>query len=398
MSKNKKFFWLKLKEDFFENDDIKMLESMPNGMAYSNFYLKLLCKSIKSNGVLRYKNILPYTPEMLSAATCVNIDIVKSALEKFIALKMVEILDDGALYLMDIENMMGSETDSAERVRRYRENIKGEKLIEIEEIQKQPLTDAERQRKYRAKKNCEMKQHVPLIEDFQNNKRYGGNYYLVMQRDKYKCAECGNIENLCVHHIDGYDENKPQNNNVNKMIVLCRSCHSKIHNNTDIDEDILNSIDYYNDSVTNLCNANVTTCNANVQTCNTEIEKELYIDIEKDIELKKSKEKKTKTIVFAIPTVSEIKEYCKERKNNVDAEKFFNHYESNGWMVGKTKMKNWQAAVRNWEKNSFDNNKVEKESYNNNDFANIDTSEDLISMLDKDGWFDNPENLKDIPF
>ena len=273
MSKNKKFFWLKLKEDFFENDDIKMLESMPNGMAYSNFYLKLLCKSIKSNGVLRYKNILPYTPEMLSAATCVNIDIVKSALEKFIALKMVEILDDGALYLMDIENMMGSETDSAERVRRYRENIKSEKLIEIEEIQKQPLTDAERQRKYRAKKNCEMKQHVPLVEDFQNNKRYAGNYYLVMQRDKYKCADCGGIENLCVHHIDGYDENKPQNNSVNKMIVLCRSCHSKIHNNTDIDEDILNSIDYYNDSVTNLCNANVTTCNANVQKCNTEIEK-----------------------------------------------------------------------------------------------------------------------------
>ena len=52
MSKNKKFFWLKLKEDFFENDEIKILESLPNGMAYSNFYLKLLCKSIKNNGVL----------------------------------------------------------------------------------------------------------------------------------------------------------------------------------------------------------------------------------------------------------------------------------------------------------------------------------------------------------
>ena len=62
-------------------------------------------------------------------------------------------------------------------------------------------------------------------------------------------------------------------------------------------------------------------------------------------------------------------------------------------------MKDWKATVRRWSKNNFNNNnKTEKESYNNNDFANIDTSEDLISMLDKDGWFDNPENLKDIPF
>ena len=68
-------------------------------------------------------------------------------------------------------------------------------------------------------------------------------------------------------------------------------------------------------------------------------------------------------------------------------------------MVGKQKMKDWKATVRRWSKNNFGNNsKTEKESYNNNDFADIDTSEDLISMLDKDGWFDNPDNLKDIPF
>ena len=106
----------------------------------------------------------------------------------------------------------------------------------------------------------------------------------------------------------------------------------------------------------------------------------------------------TKAKAFTIPTINEIKEYCKERKNNVDAEKFFDYYETKGWLVGKTKMKNWQAAIRNWEKNNFDNNKIEKESYNNNDFADVDTSEDLISRLDKDGWFDNPDNLKDIPF
>lgn len=62
-------------------------------------------------------------------------------------------------------------------------------------------------------------------------------------------------------------------------------------------------------------------------------------------------------------------------------------------------MKDWKATVRRWSKNNFsNNNKTEKESYNNNDFADVDTSEDLISRLDKQGWFDNPDNLKDIPF
>ena len=120
MSKNKKFFWLKLKEDFFESDEIKILESLPNGMAYSNFYLKLLCKSIKNNGVLRLRNVIPYTVEMLSSMTNTNIDIARGAIEKLIALNMIEVLDDGALYMLDIENMIGSETDSAQRMREAR--------------------------------------------------------------------------------------------------------------------------------------------------------------------------------------------------------------------------------------------------------------------------------------
>ena len=58
---------------------------------------------------------------------------------------------------------------------------------------------------------------------------------------------------------------------------------------------------------------------------------------------------------FAKPTVDEINIYCSERKNSVDANVFFDFYESKGWLIGKTKMKDWKAAVRTWEKNS--NNK-----------------------------------------
>lgn len=54
---------------------------------------------------------------------------------------------------------------------------------------------------------------------------------------------------------------------------------------------------------------------------------------------------------FTPPAVSEVAEYCRERSNGIDAQKFCDYYESKGWVIGKTKMKSWQAAVRNWESN-----------------------------------------------
>ena len=62
------------------------------------------------------------------------------------------------------------------------------------------------------------------------------------------------------------------------------------------------------------------------------------------------------------PTLEEVRDYCRERNNNVDAEKWFDHYTANGWMVGKTKMKDWKAAIRTWERNEYGN----KRSSNSN--------------------------------
>lgn len=61
----------------------------------------------------------------------------------------------------------------------------------------------------------------------------------------------------------------------------------------------------------------------------------------------------SKINTFKKPTVREIFAYCQERANKIDPERFFDHYESNGWMVGKTAMKNWKAAVRTWEKSNI---------------------------------------------
>lgn len=59
---------------------------------------------------------------------------------------------------------------------------------------------------------------------------------------------------------------------------------------------------------------------------------------------------KPKTTKFIIPKIEEVKAYCIERNNRVDAERWIDYYISNGWLVGKNKMKDWKAAVRTWER------------------------------------------------
>ncbi len=66
--------------------------------------------------------------------------------------------------------------------------------------------------------------------------------------------------------------------------------------------------------------------------------------------INKNKEIKITNKYFLKPTVQNVKDYCSERKNNIDAEAFCDFYESKGWQVGKTKMKDWKASVRTWEK------------------------------------------------
>ena len=63
----------------------------------------------------------------------------------------------------------------------------------------------------------------------------------------------------------------------------------------------------------------------------------------------KKKKLRQKEKTFVSPTIDEIVDYCNERKNNINATTFWNFYESKGWLVGKTKMKDWKAAIRTWE-------------------------------------------------
>lgn len=116
----KKFYWLKLKKDFFKRHNIKIIEDMENGKDYILFYLKLLCESVDHSGSLRFSDTIPYSEKMLSTITGTNIDIVRSAMKVFTSLEMIEIFDDQTIYMREVEKMIGGESDSAERVRRHR--------------------------------------------------------------------------------------------------------------------------------------------------------------------------------------------------------------------------------------------------------------------------------------
>lgn len=117
----KKYYWLKLKDDFFKRHDIKIIESMDNGKEYVLFYLKLLVESISHEGRLRFSDTIPYSEKMLATITDTNIDIVRSALKVFKELNLIDVLDDQTLYMFEVSKMTGSESASAERMRRSRE-------------------------------------------------------------------------------------------------------------------------------------------------------------------------------------------------------------------------------------------------------------------------------------
>jgi predicted phage replisome organizer len=126
MAENGKYYWLKLKRDFFKRHDIRIIEEMPNGKDYILFYLKLLLESIDHEGSLRFSDTIPYNEQMLSVVTHTNVDIVRNAMKLFIELNMMTVCDDQTIYMNEVEKLIGSaaDNDNDNRVRRCREKKK----------------------------------------------------------------------------------------------------------------------------------------------------------------------------------------------------------------------------------------------------------------------------------
>ena len=120
MSDGKKFYWIKLRKDFFKRHDIRIIEGMEDGKEISLFYLKLMLESVDHDGELRFSEDIPYTPEMLAVITDTDKDIVDKALKTLSMFKLVIIDDDKTIKLPKVPSMVGFETEWAKKKREYR--------------------------------------------------------------------------------------------------------------------------------------------------------------------------------------------------------------------------------------------------------------------------------------
>ncbi|MDU7145720.1 MAG: phage replisome organizer N-terminal domain-containing protein [Veillonella sp.] len=257
MSDNKKYYYLRLKDNFFDSDELKILESMKDGYLYSNILLKLYLRSLKNDGKLVVNERIPYSADMLASVTGHQVGTIKQALSVFKDLGLIDVLDNGAIYMLDIQNFIGKGSSEADRKREYRQRIETDRT------------------------------------NVQTNLRQ-------------------------------ISEKSPP-----------------------------------------------------------EIELEKDIEIEKEINSSASTTTKRKR--FEKPTLSQITQYCLERNNNVNAEQFYDYYESNGWKVGKNAMKDWKACVRTWERNGYD--KPIKKKNNKQDALN-----DMRDLMNEYGGVNEQSN------
>ena len=126
MSENQKYFYMRLKENFFNSPELIAVESMDSGYLYSNILLKMYLLSLRENGRLM-AGAIPYSPQMLSRATGHDVKTVEEAIQVFSDVGLIEVLDSGAIFMLDIQNFVGQSTTEADRKREYRDRIAAEK-------------------------------------------------------------------------------------------------------------------------------------------------------------------------------------------------------------------------------------------------------------------------------
>ena len=126
MADNRKYYYLKLKENYFDDDVIMVLESMPDGILYSNLLLKLYLKSLKHGGRLQLDENIPYTAQMIATITHHQIGTVERALNIFLKLGLMERVPDGSFYMSNIELFIGQSSTEGERKKQARLALKAQ--------------------------------------------------------------------------------------------------------------------------------------------------------------------------------------------------------------------------------------------------------------------------------
>ena len=306
---SKKYYWLKLKREFFKRHDVCIVEQMENGHEILLLYIKLLCESIDHNGELRFNDYIAYTPRMLAAVFGTKEEIITQAIEVLTEFELMSIKDDGTICLTKFADFVGCDTSAAVRKRNQRnlptlkngsKRLNGSSLI-----------------------TPDGKSHNV------DEKRYGGHGMQALDRALGKCELCGSDENIVVHHNNGYS------NELDDLVCLCVSCHGKVHNKTNGGH-----VDIKRETYVHRLS---TTCPPLVQ----------QMSIQSIENRDKRKENRVKSIDkrFVPPTLDDVTAYCVERNSPVDPIKFFEYYDAGNWKDSKgNPVKNWKQKLITWER------------------------------------------------
>lgn len=226
MATGKRFYWIKLKDTFFTSDTVDFIMSQPNGAEYIVLYQMLHMKTANTGGRLQRQigeMLIPYDMQKIKRdCKWFSEDTIRVALELYKQLGLVYEDSNGVLVMADHENMVGQETDWAEKKRRQKEqkSIEERRLLE--------------EGKYPYKiGDCTVVSYEQIIDSagnnhFVDNKRYGGNGMVAMARADGKCELCGSRDDVVIHHKNGYS------NELSDLIVLCRKCHGKAHSENEL--------------------------------------------------------------------------------------------------------------------------------------------------------------------
>ena len=221
---SKRYYWIKLKKDFFDLPEIDFLQDQKNGCEYIVLYQKLCLLAANHEGKLVRQigeMIIPYDAKKIAEVTRFKFDTVVVALELYGRLGLVvqegvEILHptfhpggdpiQKVFIIPNIETMIGSETKWAEKKR-----LQAEKKLPA-------LTSGTCRRVNRESIKLPNGKTYYIDE-----KRYGGNGALAFDRAGCRCQMCGTDENLLIHHNNGYS------NTLEDLVILCKGCHGIVH-------------------------------------------------------------------------------------------------------------------------------------------------------------------------
>lgn len=165
-TENKRFYWIKLRENFFQQETIDWLMEQENGSAYIVLYLKMCLLTANTSGEL-IRTIgdmtIPYEPKKISQKTGFDIDTVNVALSLFKHLGLIEETQGGIPVMPEVKNMVGSESESAARVRKYRKKKKA--LQSNGEIRDKSIEYRDKSKENREKKVESRKKETGASDD-----------------------------------------------------------------------------------------------------------------------------------------------------------------------------------------------------------------------------------------